>query len=132
MLSKITNKPIPEGFWFLAPIYIDYGKNLILGKNSFINFGCSFLDRGGIEIGDNTLIGPNCNLMTTNHPIDPKERRSTISKKNSFWGKCLIRCKCYSVSRSYNWKKFNNSCWKCCYKRYSKEFHSWGNSCKNY
>lgn len=80
ILTKITAKPIPEGFWFLTPIYMDFGKNLKLGKNSFINFGCSFLDRGGIEIGDNVLIGPNCNLMTTNHPVEPHLRRATISK----------------------------------------------------
>lgn len=89
IFAQITEKQISEGFRFLTPIYIDYGKNLTLGKNSFINFGCSFLDRGGIDIGDNVLIGPNCKIFTTNHPIDPKSRQATISKKitieNNVW-----------------------------------------------
>ncbi|WHQ37029.1 sugar O-acetyltransferase [Spiroplasma sp. SV19] len=89
LFAKIINKPLPEGFWFLTLIYLDYGKNLELGKNSFINFGCSFLDRGGITIGDNVLIGPNCNIMTTNHPIAVDLRKATISKKitieNNVW-----------------------------------------------
>lgn len=89
ILAKIIEKDIPKDSWFLTPIYMDYGKNLTIGKNSFINFGCTFLDRGGIEIGDNVLIGPNCNILTTNHPLDPKSRQATISKKitiqNNVW-----------------------------------------------
>jgi len=65
---------------FLTPIHIDFGRNIIIGNNVFINFNCSFLDRGTITIGDNVLIGPNCNIFTTNHPIAPKNRKSTISK----------------------------------------------------
>lgn len=89
IFSQIINKSLPEGFWFLTPLYFDYGKNLSIGKNSFINFGCSFLDRGQIIIGDNVLIGPNCNIMTINHPVDPTLRKATISKKivieNNVW-----------------------------------------------
>lgn len=74
---------------FLTPIHIDFGRNIIIGNNVFINFNCSFLDRGTITIGDNVLIGPNCNIFTTNHPIAPKNRKSTISKaitiKNDVW-----------------------------------------------
>lgn len=89
LFTKILGRELPEGFWFLTPIHIDYGRNLVLGKNSFINFNCSLLDRGGITIGDNVLIGPNCNIFTTNHPIDPKNRRATVSKpiviKDNVW-----------------------------------------------
>jgi len=49
------------------------------------------MDRGGIIIEDNVLIGPKVNLITTNHPLDPAERRATIShpiviKKNAWIG----------------------------------------------
>lgn len=81
IFSKIIGKELSQGFGFLTPIYMDYGKNIQIGTNVFINFGCSFLGRGGITIGNNVLIGPNCNLMTTNHPIDPKNRKATISQK---------------------------------------------------
>lgn len=87
--SKLINKKVPESFWYLTPIHIDYGRNITLGENVFINFGCTLLDRGGITIGDNVLIGPNCSFYTTNHPLDPNERQATISKpiiiKSDVW-----------------------------------------------
>jgi acetyltransferase-like isoleucine patch superfamily enzyme len=36
------------------------------------------MDRGGITIGDDVLIGPKVNLVTINHPLDPARRRSTF------------------------------------------------------
>lgn len=80
LFAKVIGKSIPNHFSFLTPIYFDYGKNMIIGNNVFINFNCSFLDRGTITIGDNVLIGPNCNIFTTNHPLESKLRKSTISK----------------------------------------------------
>lgn len=47
-----------------------------IGKNVFINHGCSFLDLGGITIEDNVQIGPKVNIITENHPIDPANRKS--------------------------------------------------------
>ena len=35
---------------------------------------------GGITIEDEVLIGPKVNLITENHPIDPKDRRALITK----------------------------------------------------
>jgi len=47
------------------------------------------MDRGGITLEDNVLIGPKVNLITTNHPLNPSERHSTISRpiliKNGAW-----------------------------------------------
>ena len=49
------------------------------------------MDRGGITLEDNVLIGPKVNLITTNHPLNPVERRATIShpiiiKRNAWIG----------------------------------------------
>ena len=33
-----------------------------------------------ITIGDGTFIGPNVNLITTGHGLDPSDRRTTISR----------------------------------------------------
>ncbi len=57
------------------PFYCDYGENIEFGKNIFINFNCIFLDCAKIKIGDKTLFGPNVQLYTPEHPIDPTERR---------------------------------------------------------
>ena len=50
----------------------------LLGCRVVINFNAVFLDGGGITIGNHTLIGPNCQLLTPDHPHDYMERRKTI------------------------------------------------------
>lgn len=62
----------------MPPFYTDFGKNIRVGANIFINHGCEFMDRGGITIGDRVLFDPKVNLITIGHPIDPENRRSTI------------------------------------------------------
>ncbi|WP_197284383.1 DapH/DapD/GlmU-related protein [Bacillus sp. JCM 19041] len=64
----------------MPPFYTDFGQNIRVGKDVFINQGCTFMDRGGITIEDKVLFGPKVNLVTINHPISPKDRRSTYNK----------------------------------------------------
>lgn len=66
---------IPEDTVVCPPFHCDYGNGIILGEKVFINYGCTFLDGGYIRIGKHTLIGPNCQLYTPHHPMDPIERR---------------------------------------------------------
>lgn len=56
------------------PIWVDYGFNIRLGKNSLINMNCTLLDTGIISVGDNTLIGPDVKIYTAVHPILAEER----------------------------------------------------------
>ena len=49
-------------------------RNIHIGKNVFINSGCSFQDQGGIYIGDNTLIGHRVVLATLDHDLNPYDR----------------------------------------------------------
>lgn len=56
------------------PFFCDYGQNIALGKNVFINANCTILDCARVEIGDNTLIAPNVQIYTAEHPLNPKER----------------------------------------------------------
>ena len=51
--------------------YINYCKNIKIGKNVFINFNCTLLDLGGIIIEDNVLIAPNVSLLSEAHPLEP-------------------------------------------------------------
>lgn len=46
----------------------------------WIQQGCTFFDRGGIEIGDDTFIAPKVNLVTLNHVLNPYERSTTVAK----------------------------------------------------
>ncbi|RZJ29369.1 MAG: sugar O-acetyltransferase [Flavobacterium sp.] len=89
IFSELIGRKVDETFFLIPPFYTDFGENITIGKNVFVNHACTFMDRGGITIGDNVLIGPKVNLITTNHPIDPAQRRATISHpitiKNGAW-----------------------------------------------
>jgi len=57
------------------PFYCDYGYQIRIGTRSFVNFGLVALDVGRITIGDDVQIGPNVQLLTPTHPLDPQLRR---------------------------------------------------------
>ena len=76
LFSELTGKETDESFSLFPPFYTDYGKNITVGKNVFINSGCCFQDQGGIEIGDNCLIGHQVVLATLNHDTAPEKRSS--------------------------------------------------------
>ena len=52
------------------PFQCDYGYNLILGDNVFMNYGCSILDCNVVEIGNNVLLAPNVQIYAAYHPTD--------------------------------------------------------------
>lgn len=56
----------------------DYGVNIHIGENFYSNWNLTMLDVCLITIGDNAMIGPNCQFLTPLHPLDPTERNSGI------------------------------------------------------
>ncbi len=72
LMSRLTGKEIDESFRLFPPFYADFGKNITIGRDVFINSGCHFQDQGGITIGDGVLIGHNVVLATINHDLDPR------------------------------------------------------------
>ncbi|MBO4939647.1 MAG: sugar O-acetyltransferase [Clostridia bacterium] len=56
------------------PFYCDYGSNIHVGKNCFINYNCTFLDNAKITLGENCLIAPNVAFYTAGHPLHPDIR----------------------------------------------------------
>ena len=77
LFERLTGRPVDESFWLMQPFYTDFGRNIRIGRDVFVNHACEFMDRGGITIEDDVLIGPKVNLVTINHPLDPALRRST-------------------------------------------------------
>mgnify|MGYP002620983515 CR=1 FL=1 len=67
-----------SGSQIRAPLQVDYGFNLTLGENCFVNFGLVALDVAAIRIGNDVRIGPNVQLLTPIHPLDPAVRRSGL------------------------------------------------------
>lgn len=75
IMGRLTGRKIDETFRMFPPFYTDFGKNIKIGRDVFINSGCHFQDQGGIEIGDGTLIGHNVVLATINHDLLPSMNR---------------------------------------------------------
>lgn len=75
IMGRLTGRKIDETFRLFPPFYTDFGKNIKIGRDVFINSGCHFQDQGGIEIGDGTLIGHNVVLATINHDLLPSMNR---------------------------------------------------------
>jgi len=59
-----------------APFHCDYGVNIRIGQRVFVNFGLVALDVAAIVIGDDVQVGPNVQLLTPTHPVDPGLRRA--------------------------------------------------------
>ena len=76
IMSELTGKEVDPSFTLFPPFYTDFGKNITIGKNVFINSGCHFQDQGGITIGDGSLIGHNVVLATVNHALEPEKNRT--------------------------------------------------------
>lgn len=79
-VSVLLGIEIDESTIICIPFYTDWGKHTTIGKEVFINMGCTFMDRGGITIEDNVLIGPKVTLTTENHPENLELRRYVYSK----------------------------------------------------
>lgn len=80
ILEELMHKKLDPSLWLLPPFFTDYGRNIALGKNVFINQGCTFMDRGGIFIGDDVYIAPKVNIITINHDINHYKRTITYCK----------------------------------------------------
>lgn len=68
---------LPDSVTIVPPFYCDHGHGIRLGENVFINNSCTFLDGAYITIGAHTLIGPNVQIYTPQHPVDFVARRET-------------------------------------------------------
>lgn len=69
---------VGDGAVIRPPFACDYGYNIRLGRNAFINFNCVFLDCAPIEIGDNLQMGPAVQIYTAAHPLEADIRRSGL------------------------------------------------------
>jgi acetyltransferase-like isoleucine patch superfamily enzyme len=78
LLSRLTGRPVPASVTVFPPFSCEFGNNLTLGEDVFINMGCTFQDAGGITIGDGTLIGHHTTVVTLNHAVDPARRADML------------------------------------------------------
>ena len=78
LMSRLFGKSVDASFRVFPPFYTDFGKNISVGKNVFVNACCHFQDHGGVVLGDNCLVGHNVVFATLNHGILPETRASML------------------------------------------------------
>jgi acetyltransferase-like isoleucine patch superfamily enzyme len=81
VFSDLIGKKVDDSFSLIPPFYTTGGENIRVGRNVFINQNCTMYDLGGIDIGDDVMIGPNVNIITSGHPVEPSQRRAFVIAK---------------------------------------------------
>jgi maltose O-acetyltransferase len=67
---------VGEGAEIRPPFLCDYGYQIRVGARTFANVGLVALDVAPITIGEDVQIGPNVQLLTPTHPLEPEPRRA--------------------------------------------------------
>lgn len=74
LMERLIGKDIPGRFRLFPPVYSDFGKNISIGEDVFINSGCCFQDQGGVSIGKGCQIGHQVVFATIDHGLMPEQR----------------------------------------------------------
>lgn len=69
---------VGEGAVVRPPFHCDYGYNIHLGSDVFLNFNCVILDVAEVRIGVGAQIGPAVQIYAADHPRGAEERRSGL------------------------------------------------------
>ena len=67
-------KKVGKNVWIEPDFRCEFGKNIVIEDNVYINFGCVILDCAEVVIGANSLLGPNIGIYPVNHATDAEER----------------------------------------------------------
>lgn len=77
LLRELLGKT-KEHLCIVSPFHCDYGYNIEVGENFFMNTGCVILDGARVTFGDNVFIAPHCGFYTAGHPLDVKQRNQGL------------------------------------------------------
>lgn len=77
LLRKLLGKT-KENFCIVSPFHCDYGYNIEVGENFFMNAGGVILDGARVTFGDNVFIAPHCGFYTAGHPLDIEQRNQGL------------------------------------------------------
>ncbi len=74
LLEKLIPSSVGKGLGVFSPFYCEYGVNISVGRDCFINYNCVFLDVAPITLEDGVWLGANVTLATPMHPYFAEER----------------------------------------------------------
>lgn len=77
LFRKILGK-VKGQFIIESPFHCDYGYNIELGENFYMNVNCVILDEAKVTFGNNVFIAPNCAFYTAGHPFDVEQRNKGL------------------------------------------------------
>lgn len=77
ILRRLLGKTGKE-FVIEQPFFCDYGYNIEIGENFFINVNGVILDGAKVTFGDDVFIAPNCGFYTAGHPLDARQRKQGL------------------------------------------------------
>jgi len=88
----------PNSVTIYSPFRCDYGYNIHICHNTFLNFDCVILDTAPVRIGSGVLLGPGVHVYSATHPMSAAERRrglesgSPVSIEDDVWigGRAVI------------------------------------------
>lgn len=69
---------VGENATVVPPFHCDYGYNIEVGANFFLNAGCVILDGAKVSFGDNVFVAPHCGFYTAGHPLDVARRNQGL------------------------------------------------------
>ncbi len=72
--EQLIPSSVGKNLGIFTPFYCEYGVNIEVGQNCFVNYNCTFLDVAKIKLGNGVWIGANVTIATPNHPYIPEER----------------------------------------------------------
>lgn len=81
LFGELIGSQVDDGFMLIPPFHATGSAGMKLGRNVVVNQNCTFYDLGGLEIGDDVMIGPNVSLITSGHPVEPSRRRDGVIAK---------------------------------------------------
>jgi acetyltransferase-like isoleucine patch superfamily enzyme len=81
LFSELTGRKVDDGFRLIPPFYTASGLEIRVGERVFINQNCTIYDLAEIRIGDDVMIGPNVNIISAGHPLEPSRRRTAVVGK---------------------------------------------------
>lgn len=77
LIKKLFGKT-GNNFFIEQNFWCDYGYNISIGENFYMNHNCIILDCAKVQFGDNVFIAPNCSFYTAGHPIDVETRNKGL------------------------------------------------------
>ncbi|WP_304412704.1 sugar O-acetyltransferase [Synechocystis sp. PCC 7509] len=90
ILKELFGK-IEAKIQIIPPFHCDYGSNIYVGDEFYMNYGCVILDCNTVHIGDNVKCAPYVQIYTAYHPTNPqirqtkKELAAPINIGNNVW-----------------------------------------------